>query len=174
MIAAISGLLSSIKQTSPVILIGLAVASGVVLYGSDEFLITIGLNEFKEVNKSYIGSCFVLSVSIVFAYAITAIWRFIKAIGIKFQKSRRNKKLMRARKDDLINLTPDEKNYLAPYIFNEETTQYFSMEDGVKGSLEGKKILYLASNMGDMIHGFAYNIHPWARKHLKLNPELLQ
>lgn len=93
---------------------------------------------------------------------------------MKWQKSRKSRKLMELRKADLVNLTPNEKAYLAPYIFGEETTQYFLMEDGIKGSLEARNILYRASNMGDMVNGWAYNIQPWARDHLRNNPHLLE
>ncbi|KPQ20221.1 super-infection exclusion protein B [Halomonas sp. HL-93] len=174
MIEAFSGLLSSIKQTSPVIFTGLAIASGIVLFGSGELIETIGLNEFRDANTPYIGGCFVLSLSIVFAQSITGLLSFSKAQVVKWQKSRKSRKLMELRKADLVNLTPNEKAYLAPYIFGEETTQYFLMEDGIKGSLEARNILYRASNMGDMVNGWAYNIQPWARDHLRNNPHLLE
>ncbi|WP_281212778.1 super-infection exclusion protein B [Shewanella insulae] len=174
MIEAFSGLLSSIKQTSPVIFTGLAIASGIVLFGSGELIATIGLNEFRDANKPYIGGCFVLSLSIVFAQTITGAFGVAKALIAKWQKSRSSKKAMESRKADLVNLTPDEKAYLAPYVLGQETTQYFLMEDGIKGSLEAKGILYRASNMGDMVTGWAYNIQPWAREHLQNNPNLLE
>lgn len=173
MIEAFSGLLSSIKQTSPVIFTGLAIASGIVLFGSGELITTIGLNEFREANKPYIGGCFVFSLSIVFAQTITELFSFAKTRIAKWQKSRNSKKSIESRKAGLANLTPDEKAYLAPYVLGQKTTQYFLMEDGVKGSLEAKGILYRASPMGDMITGWAYNIQPWARKHLQENQDLL-
>ena len=39
--------------------------------------------------------------------------------------------------------------------------------------LEAKGITYRASNMGDMLRGFAFNLQPWAREHLEANPNLL-
>ena len=174
MIEAVSGLLSSIKQTSPVIFTGLAIASGIVLFSNGDLITTIGLSDFRDANKQYIGGCFVLSSSILFAQLATGLFGFIKVLFAKWQKSRRNKKAMESRKKDLVNLTPDEKAYLAPYVLGQETTLYFLMEDGIKGSLEAKGILYRASNMGDMVTGWAYNIQPWALKHLQSNPDLLE
>lgn len=174
MIEAFSGFLSAIKQTSPVIFTGLAIASGIVLFGGGELIVAIGLHEFRETNKPYIGGCFVLSLSIVFAQLATGAFGLIKAQFLEWQKSKNSKKVIAAKKADLVNLTPDEKAYLAPYILEQETTQYFLMEDGIKGSLEAKGILYRASNMGDLIDGWAYNLQPWAREHLQNNPELLE
>ncbi|MBW3513259.1 superinfection exclusion B family protein [Shewanella sp. NKUCC01_JLK] len=174
MIEAVSGLLSSIKQTSPVVFTGLAIASGIVLFSNGDLITTIGLSEFRDANKQYIGGSFVLSSSIIFAQAVTGLLGFIKALFAKWQKSRRTKKAMESRKKDLVNLTPDEKAYLTPYVLGQETTLYFLMEDGIKGSLEAKGILYRASSMGDMVTGWAYNIQPWAREHLQSNPDLLE
>jgi hypothetical protein len=173
MIEAFSGLLSSIKQTSPVIFTGLAIACATILFGSGDLITTIGLSEFREANKPYIGAGFVLSLSIVFAQAVTGIIGLIKSAFQKWKKSKNRQKAMEARKAELVNLTPDEKAYLAPYVLGDVTTQYFLMEDGIKGSLEAQDILYRASNMGDMVRGWAYNIQPWAREHLQSNPELL-
>ena len=174
MIDVFSGLLSSNKQTSPVIFSGLAIASGIVLFGNGQLINTIGLDEFRASNKSYIGGCFVLSLSIVFAQTITGLFGFAKAQIAKKQKRRKKEKAMESRKADLVNLTPDEKAYLAPYVLGELTTQYFLMEDGTKGSLEARGILYRASSMGDMVTGWAYNIQPWAKEHLQNNPNLLE
>lgn len=44
------------------------------------------------------------------------------------------------------------------------------MEDGIKGSLEAKGILYRASNMGDLVDGWAYNINLGRVEHLQSNP----
>lgn len=174
MLETLSGLLSSIKQTSPVIFTGLAIASGIVLFGSGELITTIGLNEFRDTNKPYIGGCFVLSLSIAFAQAITHVFGFAKTQFNKWKRAKDSEKAIQARKADLINLTPDEKAYLLPYVVGQKTTQYFLMEDGVKGSLEARGIIYRASCMGDMLKGWAYNIQPWAREHLQKNQELLE
>lgn len=152
----------------------MSIASGIVLFGSGDLITTIGLNEFREANKPYIGGCFVLSLSIVFSQTLTGIFGVAKSLVAKWQKTKNSKKAMEARKADLVNLTPDEKAYLAPYVLGQATTQYFLMEDGIKGSLEAKGILYRASNMGDMVTGWAYNIQPWAREHLQNNPNLLE
>ncbi|MFT6904811.1 MAG: hypothetical protein ACJAS1_001465 [Oleiphilaceae bacterium] len=174
MIEAFSGLLGSIKQTSPVIFTGLAIACGIILFGSGELITIIGLTEFREANKPYIGGCFVLSLSIVFAQAVTGIIGLIKSAFKKWKKGKDRMLLVKAKQAELAKLTPDEKAYLAPYVLGQETTQYFLMEDGIKGSLETKGILYRASNMGDMVTGWAYNIQPWAKEYLENNEHLLE
>ncbi|MDO6762967.1 super-infection exclusion protein B [Agarivorans sp. 1_MG-2023] len=174
MIEAFSGLLGSIKQTSPVIFTGLAIASGVILFGSGELITTIGLTEFREANKPYIGGCFVLSLSIVFSQAVAGIFGLMKYAFQKWKNEKDRKLLIKAKQKELAKLTPDEKAYLAPYVLGQKTTQYFLKEDGIKGSLETKGILYRASNMGDMVDGWAYNIQPWAKEYLETNQQLLE
>jgi hypothetical protein len=174
MIEALSGLLGSIKQTSPVIFTGLAIACGIILFGSGDLITTIGLTEFRDANKPYIGGCFVLSLSIVFVQAVTGIIGLVKSVFQKWKKEKDRKLLIKAKHAELARLTPDEKAYLVPYVLSQETTQYFLMEDGIKGSLETKGIIYRASNMGDAVTGWAYNIQPWAKGHLETNQNLLE
>lgn len=174
MIEAFSGFLSSIKQTSPTIFSGLVVASGIVLFSSSHLIDEIGLTDFREQNKAYIGACFVLSLSILASQASIKIFQIFKSMILKRRKRKSKENELARRKRDLARLTPDEKAYLAPYILDQKTTQYFLIEDGIKGSLEAKAIIYRASNVGDMMDGWAYNIQPWAKDHLESNPQLLE
>ena len=41
--------------------------------------------------------------------------------------------------------------------------------DGRKAPLESKHIIYLASQMGDMLYGFSYNLQPYALEFLNKN-----
>lgn len=66
---------------------------------------------------------------------------------------------MEAREADLVNLKPDAKAFLASYVFGEVTTQYFLMENAFQSIFEARDILYRASNMGDMVRGWADHIH---------------
>tara|TARA_B100000676_G_C18020797_1_gene812477 strand:- start:32 stop:598 length:567 start_codon:yes stop_codon:yes gene_type:complete len=174
MIESLSGFLASLKQTSPIIFAGLAIASGVLLFSGGSFVSEIGLVEFRDSNKAFIGACFLVSSSILMAQMGFQFFAFIKKRIESWLESGKRKKIMEAKKKDLVNLTPDEKAYLVPYILGELTTQYFLMEDGVKGSLEARGVLYRASSMGDMRNGWAYNVQSWARKYLMDNPGLLE
>nr|WP_010130628.1 superinfection exclusion B family protein [Microbulbifer agarilyticus] len=173
MIEALNGFLNSVKQTSPTIFSGLVVATGIVLFSTSDLIDEIGLMDFREQNKAYIGACFILSLSILASQASSKVFQIFKSIILKRKKRKNKAQVLERRKRGLAHLTPDEKAYLAPYIFDQKTTQYFLLEDGVKGSLEAKAIIYRASNVGDMVDGWAYNIQPWAKDHLENNPQLL-
>lgn len=45
-------------------------------------------------------------------------------------------------------------------------------KDGVKRSLVDKGIIYQASQLGDTLRGWAFNMQPWARENLELNQHL--
>ena len=83
----------------------------------------------------------------------------IKSALQKPKLTRSREKAMEARKADLVNLKLDAKAYLASYVFGEVTTQYFLMENDIQGIFEARDILYRASNMGDMVRGWADHIH---------------
>ena len=84
------------------------------------------------------------------------------------------RKVLRAQKDCLYKLTPEEKGYLVPFIFGLQNTINVGMDDGVMAGLRFKGITYLAASVGDMLHGFAFNLQPWAREYLENNKNLLE
>jgi hypothetical protein len=106
-----------------------------------------------------IGGCFVLSRHIVFAQAETRMIGLIKSALQKPKLTRSREKAMEAREADLVNLKPDAKAFLASYVCVEVATQYFLMENDIQGICEARDILYRASNMGDMVRGWADHIH---------------
>jgi len=173
MIEPFTTFLTSLKQTSPVIFGGLAIASGIVLFGSGSFVESIGLLEFRESNLPYIGGSFVISVSILGAQVIFNVFQVAKKQLEEWQKRKRGEKKLAAMISELSKLTPDEKSYLTPFVLDQQASVNFLMEDGIKGSLIQKGILFQASNLGDMLSGWAYNLQPWAREHLEANQHLL-
>lgn len=61
----------------------------------------------------------------------------------------------------LYELTPEEKNILLEYMRNDTRTRYFELSDGRLTELIYNKILYRASNVGDLTE-WPVNIQPWA------------
>lgn len=173
MIEILSGFLTSLKQTSPVIFGGLAIASGIVLFTSGDFVDSIGLTEFKNSNLPLIGGGFVISISILVAQLIFNAYGLIKSLTNKFSDKKEQERIQKLKLQELSKLTPDEKSYLQPYIEGQKISLNFRMEDGIKSSLTHKGILYQANQMGDMLSGWAYNIQPWAKEHLESNRHLL-
>lgn len=170
----IGGFLGGLKQTTPVIFLGVAIASGLVLFVGNDLLGTIGLAEFRTEYRAYLGGALVLSLSLVIAHAL---WGGAKgAVGLvkAALNQRKGQKALEDRQRQLHKLTPDEKAYLAPYILENENTRNFLIEDGVAGGLVAKGILYRASSVGNMLDGWAHNMHAWAREYLEGNPSIFE
>jgi hypothetical protein len=76
----------------------------------------------------------------------------------------------------LLALTQAEKEFLRPFIVQGENTQYKSIYDGVANGLQGKGIVYRASNLsvpGTPGMLFPWNLQPYARIALNKNRQLL-
>jgi len=136
---------------------------GITLFSPEYVAEKLAIDGFRETFRVLLGPSFLLTFSF-----------FIARLFTKLKTLIHEKKTLKERYSMLRDLTPAEKAYLAPYIFDQETTQYFGAEDGIKGSLEAKIIIYQASVMGHLITGFAYNLQPWAREYLTKHPELLE
>ena len=164
---AIASFLTTLLKASPVLLLGISIACGTVLFIPEDLASKLAITEFRQQYRAYIGGTFILSSSIVLAQFA---WLFIQSLKYKYD----HRISLSNKRKRLYYLTPDEKAYLVPYVFCDENTQYFLLEDGISGGLEAKGIIYRASNIGNMLDGFAYNIQPWAKHYLKNNPHLLE
>jgi len=144
----------------------LAVAAGVLLFGPATLIAALGVTEFLASYRMWVGVVFLVALLIVLA-------RFFERAGRRIARWWRTRRSLKRWKERLENLSPAEATVLAGYIHGKTRTLYFLPTDGVIGGLEAEHIIFRASNMGDMINGFAYNIQPWALKHLKKHPGLL-
>lgn len=167
MIEYISGFFSVLKKLNPVFFLGLSIATGAVIFLPENTISIIGLDDFRSLNKGYIGGVFIIAVSLLIAQAV--FWCLKSIVGIY-----KRKQVSKVQKDYLHNLTPDEKAYLKPFVIEEKNTQYFGIQDGIAGGLDAKGILYRSSNVGNILAGIAYNMQPWAKKHLRDNLNLLE
>jgi len=145
-----------------------------MLFIGDDFVKTLGLFDFREQNRGYIGLVFIVSLSIVLAHLFWQAGKSLSSFMKGILDARKAKKNLEEKKRQLHDLTPDEKAYLSPYILDDENTQYFAPQDGIACGLAAKGILYQASEIGNLLTGFAYNIQPWVRKYLKQNQYLLE
>jgi hypothetical protein len=168
------GFLSWLKQTTPVVLLGIAIASGIVLFVGDDLASAVGLAEFHKAYRAYFYGALLLSLALVVAHGL---WSGVKGIvaHLKRPRGRRDEgPPLEIRQQQLYQLTPDEKAYLAPYILGKESTRHFMMEDSTAGGLVEKSILYRASHIGSMTDGWAHTLRPWARNYLEAHPQLLE
>ena len=61
---------------------------------------------------------------------------------------------------------------LASYVVGNTKTLTLDLRSGVAGGLESSRIIYRSSTLGSL-HGFDYNIQPWAWDYLRQHRELL-
>lgn len=150
-------------------LVGLAIASGIVLFAPIPLLQTLGLDTGVEKVRPYLGGAFLLSISVLTAMGVKGVWdallkRYLQdALRIRFLRK------------ELHALTEDEKAILRPYIERQTRSQDFSMQDGVVLGLQQRKIIIRIGSIGQTGFGFnfPFQIQPWAWEYLNMHPELV-
>jgi hypothetical protein len=170
---SIGAIFSAVKQTSPVIFLGIAIATAVALFGGESVAASLGISELRNQYRLQLGVAFLLASSLLAAQGLGALGRFLVSLAGARRKRQQAREAIDRRRKTLQLLTPDEKAYLAPFILRGENTQYFQIEDGVAAGLVAKEILYRPSSVGDILNGFAHNVQPWAREYPGEHPELL-
>lgn len=143
-----------------------AFASGVLLFGGDAFLATLGLTDLLKQERPLFGLAFVLSVTLLFAYGATAFSRWVRK---RWTWAANARNLQRR----LHNLAPDEQEVLARFLLERRKCLTFDPRDGLSQGLAAATILFRSSALGDMVDGFDYSIQPWAWEYLNKHPELV-
>ena len=171
---ALLATLAGLKQATPSLLISVAATCGLILFLDDSLLTSLGLLEIRNEHRTALGGvaliCGVLFVAAIIpkiGSIITDLYNWIK------RKINQTAKLKNLHKS-LNQLTPNEQAYLAPYILEQQTTQYFLIEDGIAAELQIKTILFKPVSSGNLIRGIAFNLQPWARNYLNDHPETLE
>ena len=156
-----------LKEKSPAFFSVIVMCSATLLFGPRKLIDTLGLEPFIEEYRTLIGAAFLFSFAFIIVLLLS--WLFKKII--RFFTSKSNyKKSEKLRAEYMENLTREEVLYLLPF-WGGLNTLVFPMDDGVRGGLDAKGIIYRASNTGSVLTGFAYNIQPWALEFLKKHPE---
>src|SRR5680860_653380 len=159
-------LLEWLKLT-PKYLFCLLVASLILMFLPNNFLELLGIKEFRDIYRPWIGLIIIVTVSFLSVHACIPLVNLAKR---KYSELR----IIKLGQERLNNLTPIEEYILASYLRENTRTQYFSISDGIVSELEQSFILYRSSNMSHHLYDFAYNILPWAWKYLKKHSELVQ
>jgi hypothetical protein len=154
-------------KITPVTLLGMGVASGLILFVPESIADTLGMNEFRSQYRGWIGATFLFSWSALIAHGL--FWG--KGSSAKWWEKRQ---LRNVRWKYLDELTPEEKGYLVPYINNGKNTLHHDVDDGIAGGLMAKDIIFRSSNLFNVMDGVPYNLQPWARTRLHEHPELLK
>ena len=145
------------------------IAALVITFAPNEWAEKIKIDSFRNTYQTYISLCIiVIGAYYVLCFAEwvkNCLWRKRynwKKIGICYMKKY---------------MSPDEMCLLIETFYDSKNNRFSSSGmidciDGRKAVLESKRIIYLASQIGNMIDGFSYNLQPYALDFLneKSNP----
>jgi hypothetical protein len=144
------------------LLLSLSFVLVALLFLSDGFASTLSVKEFREEYRKYLGPSLLLALALTINNITAAIRKYLSG-----------KRYVRNLKQQLHNLTSEEKGYLAQFIQGGENTIRADIGDGVAGGLMAKEIIYRSSSVFSILEGAPYNLQPWARKYLTKHHELL-
>jgi hypothetical protein len=154
-------------KLDPEYLLPVVVATSVLLFSPRSLLSSIGLESFVREYRSWLGLVWLLSFALLSSHALTPFAKFIKRwVWEKIWIWHGRKRLQE--------LTPSEKEILKGFLIGNTRSQYLDFQNGDVKLLERERIIFMASNTGNLTGGIAYNIQPWAWDYLRQNPQLLK
>jgi len=153
-------------RLAPRYIAAITVFTGFLLFSSKAILSKIGIWDFSQNNRSWIGIAFVGSSAL---FLIGLLIDIFKWIG----KCMRRRRISRHIIDRLHNLTEGEKQILRYYLANQTRANTLRYDDGVVQELAAEGIIYRSTTMGSLLEGFSYNISDIAWDYLHLHPNLL-
>ena len=139
---------------------------GLTLWGPDRFVTGLGLQEFIDDYRMWIGVGFLVLLGIALPRALES----VRQQALQWWRSR---SWLRDAEKRLHDLTDDEKQVLKGYIDDNSRTQNLKLNDGVISGLALASVIYRASQLSVGSTFFPYNIEPWAWDYLRKHPELL-
>jgi hypothetical protein len=146
-------------------IIGLGIVAAIALFSPDPIIKKIGLLQYRDEGKPYLGVVLLLCTAIIIA----------NVIGFGARKYN-DHRFLRAGKKRLHRLTIKEKQILRGYIEGQTRSVDLSIMDGVANGLVHEGIIYRASSISNSMSGFAafaHNIQPWAWDYLNEHRDLL-
>ncbi len=153
-------------KLSPRYIFALVFLTGFLLLAPEDTLNRLGVLDFTQNNRFWLGITFVASMALVCA----GIGADLLDRAKKFYLQR--KKVQRI-KQRLHTLTEEEKQILRFYIVKQTRANTLRIEDGIVQQLANERIIYRSADIGNLNEGFAYNIVDIAWEYLNLNPHLL-
>lgn len=147
--------------------LGIALASSILLFGPPSMLVSLGMSDFVEQYRTWIGFAFLLSTVMS---VVPLGGKLVAAITGWVQASTDAK----YRAKVLRSLTLQERMVLAGYVVRNTNSVRAPLSDGVVQGLVHRQVLYRSTNLSDEWQNFAFNLHPWAQQLLERQPEILE
>ena len=154
-------------KLQPKYLAAIALASTALLTLPTSVSENIGVQDFVDTYRMWIGVVCLASISLLLAHVS---WIVKDMALLWLHKKRASRHAICA----LHQLTPAEKEILAEYIIRDTKSIKQDCTSGVILELQSSFILTQASPLGDFRRGFAFNMTPWAWKYLKEHPDILE
>ena len=155
MIDKLTNLTDYFRKIPAAFLVAIISVLAMILFLPEEVAKTLAIAEFRVSFSKFLGPAFLLTLS----FCVARIFMFFREDYVQKQN-------LKIKQKSLQQLTPEEKGYLVPYIIQQKNTIYVGVDDGIMSGLVLKRIAYRASNTGDVLRGFAFNLQPWARDYL--------
>lgn len=146
----------------------IVIGGGLMLFASPEMIEALGLEEFRQGYRAFIGPVWITAVS----------WLSARAIGRAIEAADprallRAYKRMRRQQEVLANLSDYERELLAAFIIQKQTVVYVPLEDRRTMNLLENRVIYSASGIIHMEIGQPHGLNAWASRRLRRNPKLL-
>jgi hypothetical protein len=157
--AGLTAALAAIKKAGPAAVV---IGSGLILFLPANIIAEIGLGEFRIDYRTYLGFAFVASACLL---AVQLIFMTGSPIRNQIKVWQGN----RVTRNYLKTLTKAEKDFLRPYVIDDQNTRNESIYNGVANGLEAKGLIYKASTVtipgrpGMLV---PFNMQPYVRKWL--------
>lgn len=166
MIAEIGKTLLEFLKLAPRYLIAFAVFAAFLLFSPDSLLKQLGVFDFTQNNRSWLGITLIASTALFGVSTICDTLNWIKRWW------RRRKEFQRITQR-LHRLTEDEKQILRFYVTENTRANTLRIEDGIVQELKAEKIIFQSASLGNLTEGFAHNISDIAWDYLHMHPHLL-
>jgi len=155
----------SILKTPANYFLPVLTASSFGLFAPERLIHYLGIMQWREELKVYLGSAFVISLCVVvFHYSAVFMLFCIKKYRVRLAT--------KAQIACLESLTFQEKEILAGYFYKKTRTQNLWAGNGVVTGLVERGILYPAATEG-FFDSYPFNISPWVWEYFNKNPRMV-
>ena len=143
----------------------LLVVSAFGLFAPSYLLEQLGIAQWRTDGKFYLGSLFVVSLSVIFCHYFAMFINWV----LNWYGFYRRLWIGHAR---LKSLTADEQNIIRVYLEKNSKAQLLNAMNGIVMGLVEASIIYPSVEEGEA-HSFPFNIRNWAWIYLNKNPNLV-
>lgn len=162
----LSNLFSLTKEISSKVALPIFIATFVLLFLPDAYSQKIGLDQFRDAYRIWVGVLLLLTGAALITNAIWAIAGFLRPKINTWLFVREKRKTLRS-------LTADEKAILRRFIIDGEASVHANLNSGPINLLEHKQIVTRAADVSVRLTIFSYIMQPWAREYLERKRDLL-